>query len=52
MPEQSFFSEFKQYVKNRKRYLLVPIIVLFVLFILILLLTQGSSIGQFIYSFF
>jgi len=52
MAKKSFMSLFWEYAKVRKRYLLVPIIVLLVLFILVLVLTKGSSIGQFIYSFF
>lgn len=52
MKEEGFFSQFKQYMKGRMRYILIPIIVLFVLFIALLLLTPGSGVGQFIYNFF
>jgi hypothetical protein len=52
MENQGFMHQFKHYMKGRLKYLLIPIIVLLVLFVLVLVLTQGSNIGQFIYNFF
>jgi hypothetical protein len=48
----SFFAEFGDFLKNRKRYWLLPIVVLMVLFGALLLLSQGSAMAPFIYSTF
>jgi Family of unknown function (DUF5989) len=52
MEKESFTKQFRQYMKGKLRYLLIPMFVLLALFILVLVLTQGSNIGQFIYNFF
>jgi hypothetical protein len=48
----SFLKELWFYTRQRKKFLLIPIIVLLLLFGLIIVLTQGSAIAPFIYTLF
>tara|TARA_B000000460_G_C21165096_1_gene242865 strand:- start:168 stop:317 length:150 start_codon:yes stop_codon:yes gene_type:complete len=47
-----FIKEFWEFLKIRKKYWLLPIIVVLVLFGGIIILSQGSAIAPFIYTIF
>tara|TARA_B100000795_G_scaffold215592_1_gene169420 strand:- start:86 stop:235 length:150 start_codon:yes stop_codon:yes gene_type:complete len=48
----SFLKEFLEFVKERKKYWLVPILIILVLFGGLIILSQGSAIAPFIYTLF
>jgi len=48
----SFFKEFFEFLMERKKYWLFPIIIVLALFGGLIVLTQGSSIAPFIYTIF
>ncbi len=48
----SFFKEFFEFLKERKKYWLFPIIIVLALFGVLIVLTQGSAIAPFIYTIF
>jgi hypothetical protein len=48
----SFFHEFWQYMKSRKKLWMLPIVIIFLLIGGLLLLAQGSVIAPFIYALF
>jgi hypothetical protein len=48
----SFLKEFWQFLKVRKKYWLLPIIIVLVLFGALIVLTQGTAIAPFIYTIF
>jgi len=48
----SFLIEFWNYLRVRKKYWLLPIIVVLLLFGGLLVLTQGSTLAPFIYTVF
>jgi len=48
----SFFVEFIQFLKIRKKYWLLPIILMMALLGGLLILTQGSAVAPFIYTLF
>jgi len=47
-----FLKEFMEFLKIRKKYWLLPIILVLVLFGGLIILTQGSAIASFIYTIF
>lgn len=47
-----FLKEFWDFLRTRKKYWLVPLIVILLLFSLLIVLTQGSALAPFIYSIF
>jgi len=47
-----FLKEFCEFLKVRKKYWLVPIIIVLVLFGGLIILSQGSAIAPFIYTIF
>ena len=47
-----FIKEFCQFLKIRKKYWLLPIIIFLVIFGGLIVLTQGSAIAPFIYTIF
>ena len=47
-----FIKEFWEFLKARKKYWLLPIIVVLVLFGGLIVLTQGSAVAPFIYAIF
>jgi len=47
-----FLKEFLQFLKIRKKYWLLPIIIVLVLFGGLIILSQGSVIAPFIYTIF
>lgn len=48
----SFLIEFFNFLKNRKKYWLLPIIIVLVLFGSLIVLTQGTAVAPFIYTLF
>ena len=48
----SFFREFWEFFKVRKKYWLLPILIVLVLFGGLIILSQGSAIAPFIYAIF
>tara|TARA_B100001173_G_C15633471_1_gene398135 strand:+ start:384 stop:533 length:150 start_codon:yes stop_codon:yes gene_type:complete len=48
----SFFSEFWEFLRVRKKYWLLPIIIVLVIFGGLIVLTQGSVVAPFIYAIF
>jgi hypothetical protein len=47
-----FILEFLRFIKYRKKYWLIPIIIILLLFGGLLFLSQGSAIAPFIYTVF
>tara|TARA_B110000090_G_scaffold138701_1_gene152586 strand:- start:225 stop:374 length:150 start_codon:yes stop_codon:yes gene_type:complete len=48
----SFLKEFWEFLKFRKKYWLIPILLVLVLFGGLIILSQGSAIAPFIYTIF
>jgi len=48
----SFIKEFWQFLKERKKYWLLPIIIVLALFGILIVLSQGSAVAPFIYTIF
>jgi len=48
----SFLKEFLEFIKERKKYWLVPILIILVIFGGLIILSQGSAIAPFIYTLF
>jgi len=48
----SFLKEFFLFLKTRKKYWLLPIIIVLALFGGLIILSQGSAIAPFIYTIF
>lgn len=48
----SFLSEFWQFLKVRKKFWLLPMILMLVLFGGLIVLAQGSAVAPFIYTIF
>tara|TARA_B100000029_G_scaffold352830_1_gene345416 strand:- start:429 stop:578 length:150 start_codon:yes stop_codon:yes gene_type:complete len=48
----SFLKEFFQFLAERKKYWLIPIIIVLALFGVLIVLSQGSAIAPFIYTIF
>ena len=47
-----FIKEFLEFLGKRKKYWLLPIIIVLVLFGGLIILTQGSAVAPFIYTIF
>ena len=47
-----FLREFVRFMRARKKYWLVPIILVFVLFGLLIVFSQSSAVAPFIYTLF
>ena len=47
-----FLKEFWEFMKIRKKYWLLPIIIVLVLFGGLIILSQGSAVAPFIYTIF
>jgi hypothetical protein len=52
MSKGRVLSEFLQFLRQEKKYWLVPIVVVFVLFGLLIAFSQSSAIAPFIYTLF
>jgi len=48
----SFLVEFLNFLKIRKKYWLLPILIVLVLFGALIILSQGSAVAPFIYTIF
>tara|TARA_B100001057_G_C22443450_1_gene792141 strand:+ start:399 stop:551 length:153 start_codon:yes stop_codon:yes gene_type:complete len=48
----SFIKEFWEFLRERKKYWLMPIIIVLALFGVLIVLSQGSVIAPFIYTIF
>ena len=46
----SFIKEFSEFLKERKKYWLLPIIIVLVFFGILVILSQGTAITPFIYT--
>ena len=47
-----FIKEFSDFLRERKKYWLLPIIIVLALFGILIVLSQGSAIAPFIYTIF
>ena len=47
-----FLKEFFEFLKERKKYWLLPIILVLALFGILIVLSQGSAVAPFIYTIF
>ena len=52
MARQSLVGEFWEFLRFRKRYWLLPIVVMLSLLGLIIVFTEGSAVAPFIYALF
>ncbi len=52
MSKLSIVSEFWQFLKERKKFWLLPIVIFLVLLGGLIVLTQGSALAPFIYAIF
>ncbi|MFH1994565.1 MAG: DUF5989 family protein [Nitrospinota bacterium] len=52
MGNQSIISEFWEFIKIRKRYWLLPIVIMLSLLGMIIIFTEGSAVAPFIYALF
>tara|TARA_B100001029_G_C14691382_1_gene249974 strand:+ start:98 stop:298 length:201 start_codon:yes stop_codon:yes gene_type:complete len=48
----SFLKEFWDFLKERKKYWLLPIIIVLAFFGIIIVLSQGTAVAPFIYTIF
>ena len=48
----SFFTEFVKFLMVRKKYWLLPIIIILFLFGSLIILTEGTAVAPFIYKIF
>ncbi|MBI5844414.1 MAG: hypothetical protein HZB23_07090 [Deltaproteobacteria bacterium] len=48
----SLAAEFWEFVKHRKRYWLLPIVIVLLTLSLLIVFTQGSAVAPFIYTLF
>ena len=48
----SFLKEFLQFLAERKKYWLLPILIVLALFGFLIVLTQGTAVAPFIYTIF
>ena len=52
MANQSIITEFWEFLKYRKRYWLIPIVIILLLMSSLIVFTQGSAVAPFIYALF
>ena len=52
MGKSRVFSKFWQFLRQEKKYWLVPIVIVFVLFGLLIVFSQSSAVAPFIYTLF
>ena len=52
MAKSRVVSEFIQFLRQEKKYWLLPIVIVFVLFGLLIVFSQSSAIAPFIYTIF
>jgi hypothetical protein len=52
MANQSIFTEFLEFIRIRKRYWLLPIVLVLFLFGALIVFTESSAVAPFIYALF
>ncbi|MDP2943919.1 MAG: DUF5989 family protein [Candidatus Omnitrophota bacterium] len=52
MSRLSILKEFWDFLRIRKRYWLIPIVIILLLFSLLIIFTQSSAVAPFIYTLF
>jgi hypothetical protein len=52
MANQSLITEFWEFMRVRKRYWLLPVIIILMLFAGVMVFTESSAIAPFIYALF
>ena len=52
MAKSRVLGEFFQFLRQEKKYWLVPIVIVFVLFGLLIIFSQSSAVAPFIYTLF
>ena len=52
MSKSRVVSEFFQFLRQEKKYWLVPIVIVFLLFGLLIVFSQSSAVAPFIYTLF
>ena len=52
MSRNRVLSEFWQFLRQEKKYWLMPIIIVFILFGLLIVFSQSSAVAPFIYTLF
>lgn len=52
MANQPFITEFWEFMRVRKRYWLLPVIIILMLFAGVMVFTESSAIAPFIYALF
>ena len=52
MSKGRVLAEFLQFLREEKKYWLVPIVIVFVLFGLLMVFSQSSAVAPFIYTLF
>ena len=52
MAKTRVLSEFVEFLRQEKKYWLIPIVVMFVLFGLLIVFSQSSAVAPFIYTLF
>jgi hypothetical protein len=52
MGKARVLSEFLVFLKQEKKYWLMPIVIVFVLFALVIVFSQSSAVAPFIYTLF
>ncbi len=52
MAKSRVLKEFWQFLKQEKKYWLMPIVIVFVLFGLLIVFSQSSAVAPFIYTLF
>ena len=52
MANQTLVAEFWEFLKHRKRYWLLPILIMLSLLGMIIIFTEGSAVAPFIYALF
>jgi hypothetical protein len=52
MAKGRVLSEFVQFLRQEKKYWLLPIVIIFVLFGLLIVFSQSSAVAPFIYTLF
>ena len=52
MSNQSLIGEFWEFLKIRKRYWLLPIVIMLFLLSMLIFFTEGSAVAPFIYALF
>ena len=52
MAKSRVLAEFVQFLRQEKKYWLLPIVIIFVLFGLLIVFSQSSAVAPFIYTLF